>query len=54
MADLTGQTLDGRYRIDARIGRGGMAEVHIMNADGSGLIRLTDTPEWETSPSWSR
>ena len=24
-----------------------------MNADGSGVRRLTDNPEWDGSPAWS-
>lgn len=42
---------DGR-RIAFAAGQGD-TEVHVMNADGSGSVRLTDTPEYSTSPSWS-
>jgi hypothetical protein len=32
--------------------RGGNAELYVMNADGSGVQRLTSTPATEGSPSW--
>ena len=28
-------------------------DIHVMNADGSGLRRLTHRPGWESSPLWS-
>ncbi len=28
-------------------------EVYVMNADGSGVTRLTDNDAWDWSPSWS-
>jgi len=31
----------------------GNAEIYVMNADGTGAIRLTNNPAWEDSPSWS-
>jgi len=38
--------LDGTYEIDN--------DVHLVNLDGSGLVRLTDTPGvWESPISWS-
>ena len=28
-------------------------EIYVMNADGSGIVRLTDNTWWDDSPSWS-
>jgi 7,8-dihydropterin-6-yl-methyl-4-(beta-D-ribofuranosyl)aminobenzene 5'-phosphate synthase len=33
--------------------RDGNWELYVMNADGTGLHRLTDSPEWELFPAWS-
>ena len=33
--------------------RDGNEEIYLMNADGSGLIRLTDDPGRDGNPSWS-
>ncbi len=32
--------------------RDGNGEVYVMNADGSGQTRLTNTPEDEFAPAW--
>ncbi len=32
--------------------RDGNNEIYIMNADGSGLTRLTNSPEHESEPAW--
>ena len=40
-------------RITFVSGRDGNAEIYVMNADGSSQTRLTNDPEWESSPSWS-
>lgn len=29
------------------------ADVYVMNADGTGLTRLTDDPGWDGTPAWS-
>jgi len=34
--------------------RDGNAELYIISPSGTGLKRLTNTPYWETSPSWGR
>ena len=34
-------------------GPGGNGDICIVNADGTGLTRLTDDPGWEEHPSWS-
>ena len=28
-------------------------DIFVMNTDGSGLINITKTPDWETEPKWS-
>lgn len=33
--------------------RDGNPEVYVMNGDGSGQTRLTNSPEWEYAPRWS-
>jgi Tol biopolymer transport system component len=33
--------------------RDGNQEIYVMNADGSGQIRLTFTPAIDRTPSWS-
>ncbi len=36
------------------LGRGGVTwGIYIMNSDGSGLTKLSDTDEWKLYPSWS-
>src|SRR5437899_1693387 len=34
-------------------GRDGNAEIYVMNADGSGVTRLTDNPAVDEAPAWS-
>ena len=34
--------------------RDGKPEIYLMNADGSGLERLTYGPQYDTNPVWSR
>ena len=34
-------------------GPGGNGDLYVVNADGTGLTRLTDDPGWEQHPSWS-
>ncbi len=43
----------GSGRIAFRSSRDGNAEIYVMNADGSGQIRLTDNPASDGSPAWS-
>ena len=33
--------------------RDGNFEIYVMNADGSGQMRLTNSPGWDVGPSWS-
>jgi TolB protein len=33
--------------------RDGDAEIYVMNADGSGQVRLTGDPAWDTDPAWA-
>ncbi|MDP8886983.1 MAG: hypothetical protein M3M91_04240, partial [Thermoproteota archaeon] len=33
--------------------RDGNQEIYIMNADGSNQTRLTNSPAWDSLPSWS-
>ena len=33
--------------------RDGNAEIHVMNADGSDPINLTNNPAWDYAPAWS-
>ena len=35
-------------------GPGGNGDIYVVNADGTGLKRLTEDPGWEQHPSWSR
>jgi Tol biopolymer transport system component/predicted small lipoprotein YifL len=34
-------------------GDGGNSDIYVVNPDGTALKQLTDTPGWETNPSWS-
>ena len=43
---------DGR-RVAMILSKGGSPDVYVCNADGSGLLRLTATPEDESTPTWS-
>lgn len=40
-------------RIVFQSDRDGNPEIYVMNADGSGLTRLTDDPANDLSPAWS-
>jgi hypothetical protein len=40
--------LKGRIAFSA-----GTEDVYVVNADGTGLRRLTTTPGWDFDPSWS-
>ena len=31
----------------------GNPEIYVMNADGTGQMRLTNSPTWDAGPSWS-
>jgi TolB protein len=33
--------------------RSGVFDIYVMNADGTGLVKLTDSPDWDIEPSWS-
>lgn len=43
---------DGR-RIAFSSDQGGRADIYVMNADGSGLLRRTDSGGYNTDPAWS-
>jgi TolB protein len=43
---------DGRMVVFADSGVGGEADLFVMNADGSGIRRLTRTKQWESAPLW--
>ena len=46
---------DGRYIAFAHEGaEGAMPDIWIMRADGSHAVQLTDSPEWDSLPTWSR
>ncbi len=47
-------TFDSRGRIVFRRNPGGVDDLYMMNPDGSDLVRLTNTPELEHRPRWSR
>jgi len=32
--------------------RNGNFEIYSMNADGTGLVRLTQNVAWDSSPNW--
>ena len=40
-------------RIAFESARDGNEEIYVMNADGSGLARLTNNPAWDGGPAWS-
>ncbi len=40
-------------RIAFTSARDGSRDIYVMNGDGSGLIRLTDDPAVDESPTWS-
>ena len=42
-----------RGRITFASNRDGNSDIYVINADGTGLRRLTDHPEWDQSPAWS-
>jgi Tol biopolymer transport system component len=42
-----------RPRIAFTSSRDGNSEIYLMNPDGTGLTRLTNTPENESDPAWS-
>jgi len=33
--------------------RSGIYDIYVMNIDGPGLVRLTDTPAFDGAPTWS-
>ncbi|HWP41877.1 MAG TPA: hypothetical protein VNO14_01485 [Blastocatellia bacterium] len=33
--------------------RNGNFEIYVMNADGTGVQRITNSPSWDISPAWS-
>ena len=41
----------GRIAFDSN--RDGNGNIYVVNADGSGLHRVTSHPEWDLSPAWS-
>lgn len=41
------------HRVAMILSKGGSPDVYACNADGSGMLRLTATPEDESSPCWS-
>ena len=47
----TAAPLTGRIALESD--RDGNYEIYVMNADGSGLTRLTDNPAVDMSPAWS-
>jgi len=40
-------------RVAFTLSQGGNQEIYVMNKDGSGLRRLTNNPDIDTSPTWS-
>lgn len=40
-------------RVAMILSKGGSPDVYVCNGDGSGLLRLTATPEDESTPTWS-
>jgi Tol biopolymer transport system component len=50
-ATITVQGIAGRIAFVSS--RDGNAEIYAMNADGSGLVRLTNDPATDQSPAWS-
>ena len=42
-------SLDGSRLVFAEVGKG---EIYIINADGTGMTNITNSPEYETSPDW--
>ena len=45
---------DGSMLVFADSGMGGNDDLFVMRADGSGIRRLTRTPQWESAPVWLR
>ena len=35
-------------------GTAGKDDLYVMNADGAGVTKITDTPQWESAPFWFR
>ena len=42
-----------RTKVAFTLSQGGNQEIYVMNKDGSGLRRLTNNPDIDTSPTWS-
>ena len=42
-----------RGRIAFESNRDGNSDIYVVNADGTGLHRVTSHPEWDHSPAWS-
>lgn len=51
--NATAQSASYSGRIVFTSDRDDDAEIYLVNADGSGLIRLTYNPAWDDSPVWS-
>jgi TolB protein len=45
---------DGSMIVFADSGTGGNDDLYVMRADGSGVRRLTRTPQWESAAAWLR
>ena len=43
---------DGKYIAFAHLGHNEMPDIWVMKADGTGAVRLTHTPTWESLPTW--
>jgi TolB protein len=47
-----GWSPDGKSIVFANVGVGGNDDVYVMRADGTGITPVTDTPTWESAPTW--
>ncbi len=52
-ATVTPEPAVQRIAYSSARGREGEDEVYVINADGSGRIRLTDNPAVDSDPAWS-
>jgi Tol biopolymer transport system component len=54
VASLPAWSPDGKkIAFEGRVAEGGASDIYVMNADGSGLRKLTDDPAYDQQPQWS-